>query len=681
MNELMTRRRRTLFRSAAALAVWALLAAVPARAQQVFINGLWVENPAGTSGRCDDTAVPGQLNCDDGAGHRPLTPQTGSISNDPHIEFDNTIAANCSGAVFPPGDLANNVCNNRAILCASIGYDNTQSGNSPFALDYISFEVFKFQQGSNPLDSQSTPPLRTFFVDSPGSIPAGSAGSLTPPVCVIWDGSINMQGEFGKSNGQYGFRATVATNQTGASGNINITQTRAFPGGFTSDSNGNLVDEKPITVDVTDVHVVQASPTVVGSITGVAAEPYNLTYRLSKDSTMYLTISQVHNDLTTSIVRTVVPGLPRVGEGTPSGTLQNGDSWNGRYDNGDLAPPGVYLATLQAYSVDQYGGDLSIPTTRQLALDTLQITDIRVQPLTDLSTSLAVLSYELTEPATVYIDIYPPGTQFTKGLESVNTLNDISPASSPLGTAGVQKDFGPSLGGATAAPVRHIEEQKDFRKSVISFWDGRDSKGNVLPDGDYVFVLYAALPSQNGTAFNGNTGDKRVWSTNARSGFLSISRGFVTISQVGPASTVIGSSPPVAGLDPFNFSYSLSREADVSLKVYDSSGAKLIKTLVNNEVRPGNFLNKETWQTATGDDGQWISSGAYLIQLTAADTFFPAKVSTTTALFLVNPYRITDLHTSPLLTGATDVLTMSYQLSQPMNVAWNIYPPGTTITG
>lgn len=668
-----SRRSRTGFARLGALA--ALLAAAPSAAQQVFLESLWVHSPLSS---CVPLASGAslQLSCSDSNTKRPVN---GNISNNPHIEFDQDITAQntqCNTAGFIPSDsLTNNICNSKVALCTRVGYSNEQTGATPFGLDFVSFEIFKFQQGSNPLDAQSTPPLRTFFIDNPGSIPAGTNSTNVPiePFCVVWDGSINIQGEFGKSNGQYGFRATVATNQTGASGNINITQTRAFPGGFTRDTSDNLVDERPITVDVTNVHVVRASPTVVGDITGVAAQPYNLTYRLAKDATMFLTIT---DSASNQVIRTVVPGQPRVGEGIPSGTLQNGDSWNGRHENGGLMPPGVYLATLQSFARDQYGNDLSAAVTRQIALDTLQITDIRVQPLTDLSTSLAVLSYVLTEPATVYIEIYPPGTAFTS-LNNVNSLGDLNPDTN----GGVQKNFGATLGGAPVLPVRHIQEQKDFRRSVINFWDGRDSNGNVLPDGDYVFVVYAALPSPNGFAFNGNNTDKRIWSSNARSGFLTITRGFVTVSQVGPASTVIGSSPPVAGLDPFTFSYSLSREAIVTLKIFNGNGNTLVKTLVNREVRPGNFLNRERWIIPTGDDGLWVASGTYMVQLTAADSFFPVKVTTTSALFFINPFRITDVLTSPLLTAATDVLTMSYQLSQPMQVAWNIYPPGTVISG
>jgi flagellar hook assembly protein FlgD len=647
---------------------------------------MWVHYP---EVRCNPPDGKQHIHCDDTGGAQPLAPGSGNISNDPHIEFAQApgslgcIASPPPAWVVPYGDnIPNNICNHQVMLCVQVGHSNKQSGATSFALDYISFEVFKYAEGANPLDPQSTPPLRTFYVDNPGQIAANSdsdtdAWSRLEPMCVMWDGNINIKGEFGKSNGQYGFRATVATNQTGASGNINITQTRAYPGGWALDGNSDVVDMRPITVDVTDVHVVRSTPTVVGTLTGVAAEPYNITYRLSKDATMYMTIHKVNADQSWTGVRTVVNALPRVGEGIPSGTLQNGDSWNGRHDNGDLVPPGVYITTLWAVNRDQYGLDMSVPVRRDVALDTLEITDIRVQPLTDLATSLAVLSYVLTEPATAYVDIYPPGTKFLT-LNNVNDMADISPATN-LGRAGVRKNFVPTLDGVEVLPVRHIEEQKDYRKSVISFWDGRDSEGRVVEDGDYVFVLYASLPSQNGFPFNGNVNDKRIWSTNAKSGFLTVTRGMVTISQIGPSSTVIGSSPPVAGLDPFTFSYSLSRDAIVSLKILDSTGLQLIRTLVNEEERPGNFLNRERWSPPTNNTGLVVTSGTYMVQLTARDPFMPSKVSTTTALFPVDLFRITDVNTTPLLTGSTDVVTLSYQLSQPMRIVWNVYPPGTVI--
>jgi flagellar hook assembly protein FlgD len=620
-----------------------------------------------------------------------MQPQYGNISNDPRIEFDQRTVAETSALCrsnVPPGDddvatgtgLGNNTCNADVFICAGIGYNNP--GSDAVALDMVSFEIFKFQDGANPLDAGSTPPLRTFFVDSPGVLDGASNSTVDGdkgPYCILWDGAYPIQGELGKTNGQYGFRVTAQTNQTGSSGNITITAQRAYPSGATMNVDGEFVLQKPILVDVTNVHVVRSSPTVVGAA-GVYAQPYNLTYRLSKDASMYITITDPG---TGGVLRTVLPGVARVGEGTPNGTLLNGDAWNGRGDNGALLPPGVFLATLQAYAADQFGGDLSYPTTRQISLDPLQITDIRVQPLLGGATSLATLSYVLTEPATVYIDIYPPNTQFCGNLNNVN-----DPINSDIAIPGLPpKNFRPYVGacpaqgGTTPAPlVRHIEEFKISRSSVLNYWDGRDSEGNALcQDGDYVFAIYASLPSMNGSVFNGNAADRRIWTTKAQTGFIPVIRGFVGLSQVAPSPTVIGSSPAISGLNPFIFRYSLGRDAITSMKIFDHTGTRLVRTLADNVVRPGLFANQEIWSDPVDNTGRWVTSGTYIAQLTAGDPLCPMRVSTVSASFPVDLFRITDVQTTPLMSGASDTVTLNYQLSQSMNVVWNIYPPGTVI--
>jgi len=644
-------------------------------------------NGSGTG--CDLTNTCQCTNLNESHGYG-LEPQNGNISNDPHLEFDQKglINSECATPQIPTGDTANNICNADLFLCAGIGYNNP--GSDAVALDMVEFEIFKFQNGSNPLDASSTPPLRTFFVDSPGVLTQytnSTTGGDLGPYCVLWDGAYAIQGEMGKTNGQYGFRVTAQTNQTGSSGNITITAQRAFPAGATRDASGYFVDQKPILVDVTNIHVVVSSPATVGAA-AVYAEPYNLQYRLSKDASMYITIT---DPVSNNVLRTVVPGLPRAGEGTPSGTLMNGDSWNGRADNGDLLPGGVFLATLQALAQDQYGGDLAFPTTRQISIDPLQITDLRVQPLAGLATSLATLSYTLTEPATVYIDIYPPNTQFCGNLNQVTADADVT-APIMAGGGSYMTVYGPknfvpyvgscpSGGGTTKAPlIRHLEEMKLGRNSALSSWDGLDMNNNaVCTDGDYVFVIYAALPSQNGSTFNGNMQDRRIWTTRAQTGFIPVLRGNVGLSQVAPSPTVIGSSPAISALNPFVFRYSLGRDALTSMKIFGADGATPVRTLISNVVRPGGFGNQEIWGDAVDNSGLWVSSGIYIVQLTAADPLCPMHVSTVSASFPVNLFRITDVAVTPLMSGTSDTVSLNYQLSQPMNMVWNIYPPGTVI--
>jgi flagellar hook assembly protein FlgD len=298
---------------------------------------------------------------------------------------------------------------------------------------------------------------------------------------------------------------------------------------------------------------------------------------------------------------------------------------------------------------------------------------------------LAVLDYVLTEPATTFIDIYPPGIQFCPVGAIADPLNSVNnPALDQADPPGPPKNFSPKFDCAAAgvvAPVKRLVEQKNSRNRVISFWDGRDQAGTIQPDGNYVFVLYGVLASQNGFPFLGNAADKRIWTSQAKSGFIPVIRGFVGVSQITPQSSVIGSSPAVAGLSPFIFRYSLSREAIVNMRIFDASGTTLVKTLVRNEVRPGSFGISERWEEPLDDNGLTVSSGTYLVQLTAADPTFPVKVTTTTVLFPVNLFRITDVQVTPLLNGATDVALISYQLSATMNVGLNIYSPGTVVAG
>ncbi|MBI4678414.1 MAG: hypothetical protein HY748_12610 [Elusimicrobia bacterium] len=625
-----------------------------------------------------------------------LQPGCGNVSNDPRIEFETNYRGTCwysSGPNFRQpasqyGTVGWNVCNSTLFLCTALKYVNTETlsgGGCPaIPVNEMTIEIFKFVQGQNQNNATEAPPVKSYFIDNPGNMTVCNTGTVMSPVCVAWDGAQNIQGELGKTNGTYGFRvkAKVQTQNPNV-GNITITAERTYPSGTALDSNNTLLPQKPVTLDVTNVHVISASPTVVGRITGVQAEPYNFTYRLTKDSTMYIRIYNAVDVCPTCAnpnpIRNLIPGLPRMGEGTPSGTLLNGDSWNGRADNGDFMPPGIYLAAFEAFSVDQFGRDLSYQTTREIGLDPLHVTDLRTLPLLAGSTSLATLTYVLTEPATVYIDIYPPNTQFCG-----NTLNRVNDGSldQTANPSLPPKDFQPrtdSCAGAAVEPLRRIIEAKMSRMDVVSFWDGTDRYGNALPDGDYVFVLYASLPSQNGPAFGGVAADRRIWTSMAKVGALPVVRSLVGITQVTPASTVIGSSPAVAGVNPFYFKYTLSREAIVTLKVYDASGKTLVKTLVEKDLRPGLFLNQEVWSDAANNEGTIVTSGTYLVQLTAADPMFPAKVSTTTALFPVNLFRITDVFTGPLLSGASDVVTLTYQLSQTMNLAWNIYNPGTII--
>lgn len=555
---------------------------------------------------------------------------------------------------------------NCVAVCAKITCVVT-STPSTFGIDELTFEIFKFGSGSNPLDPASTPPIKTISMYNIGTCSCNNDtcanqgltinNTLTgqPWFCANWDANYNLNGIFGKTNGQYGFRAKVKTNQVSATaGNISIEQTAAYPG----------QNQIPIQVNVVNIHTVRSSPTVVGRITGVAAQPYNILYRLSKDSTVTIKIydtDQAHQMVPGNmpLIRTIAISAPRVGEGTPDGTLTNGDFWDARTSSGTLVPAGSYLAQIDASANDMWGSDLARPATVQIAIDPLQVTDLAIKPLGASATDMAVLSYMLTEDATVYVDVYPPGTQLDNTNAFPPTINGTNYCD----------------GGADDRCLRHFSEHKQRRTTVSTYWDGRDRNGTPVCDGDYVYVVYAELAS-NGTY--GSYTWNRVTTTRAMVGALPVNRGNV-IALMMPSSTVLGSTPSVAALDPFYFRYTPSRDTTVSMNIRDMSN-NIVRRLVTDEVRAGNFSNREIWD-GKNDSGLYVSSGNYMAELIATDPFQCAynRVSTTTVLFPVNMFRTVDVQTRPLLGGASDMATISFELSQPMYMDLNIYPISTVI--
>ncbi len=104
--------------------------------------------------------------------------------------------------------------------------------------------------------------------------------------CTGWDGFYEIAGEFGKSNGDFGFRATAYTDVPSdgvIADRIEIEEPGVYPG-------HNGATQIPIQIDVTNVHMVRSTPSLVGTITPVSAQPYTFTYRLSKDADVRIAI-------------------------------------------------------------------------------------------------------------------------------------------------------------------------------------------------------------------------------------------------------------------------------------------------------------------------------------------------------------------------------------------------------
>ena len=557
----------------------------------------------------------------------------------------------------------------------------------------------------------------------------GQPSGTEIPFCAAWDGSYEIAGEFGKSNGDFAFRATVATDFPGdnvAVDKIEFNSTIAYPG----------ENQIPIQVDVTNVHTVRSTPTVVGDITAVPAQPYTFAYRLSKDADVRIAILDASNSDATNygasntadpitgnkqIVRTLVDWQPRVGEGMKGvesdKQIVESDSWDGRNDSGMLLPAGNYIAAIQAKTQDEWPGiDFSRAVTRQVSLDPLKLTDITVTGLNKKSTAYASINYVPTEASKVYWNIYTPGTTFDGTTSGTNTINTNS--SQPTGTA-------PALVANTGTLVYSSAEDRTSRMNFTSKWDGlcgvKDgcertyakgekmstgetcgentctehfANGSPMPDGNYVYVLWAEIPYNGcyynalggsgtpsftaGAACTANAANNHKQFTGVKTlsyytGQVAIERGFVDITIQPVSYSTVGSSPTAYGLDPFIFKYSIVREANVVAKVTNSAGVDVkYLTPKTGITQVAQQMNTLSWD-GRDDQGRMVTPGTYMFVVESKDAMFPAVTNKASAVFPVDMYRLVDVATTDVYGDSDAKATISYMLSKAMNVQINIY--------
>ncbi len=656
--------------------------------------------------------------------------------------YPNQESARCGSYACPGGHDSGNTCNSAAYYCD----DASRVTGNP--LGCPDAHCHKFENGlqvstntvANVCKCQSNGVCNFAVWNNDG---IKSNGNEYIPFCAAWDGSYEIAGEFGKTNGQFAYRATVSTDVPGDNqivDKINFNSTIAYPG----------MNQIPIQVDVTNIHTVRSTPSVVGNITAVSAQPYTYSYRLSKDADVRIAVFDASNEDAAEyasgyfptigstnregaqnlIVRTLVDWQPRLGEGMKGrdGETQitEFDSWDGRGDNGLLLPAGNYIVSLQAKSADEWPGiDFSRAVTRQLSLDPLKLTDIVATGLTKQSTAYASIAYTPTESSKVYWYIYTPGTVFNGANTPGGVLTD---SSTDTGTE-------PTVTTNTGGLVYQQVEDRVGRMNFTSKWDGtcqieagckrfyprgdRLSDGTVcggsgitrceetfaygapMPDGNYVYVLWAEIPYNgkyvnavggNGTpgftpsavcrrAAAGQSGDAEingqcftgVKTLKYNTGEISVERGVVDVTIQPVSYSTVGSSPTAYGLDPFIFKYSLSRDATVVAKVTNSAGVD-VKYLTPKEgvTQVAQQMNTISWD-GRDDAGRMVTPGTYMFVVDTKDAMFPAVTNRASAVFPVDMYRVVDLATTDVYGDSEAKATISYSLSKAMNVQVNIY--------
>ena len=186
-----------------------------------------------------------------------------------------------------------------------------------------------------------------------------------------------------------------------------------------------------------------------------------------------------------------------------------------------------------------------------------------------------------------------------------------------------------------------------------------------------MYAIWAELPSAAQYASPAGV----VRSMRTMVGAVPVNRGPV-LAFLSPSSTIIGSSPAVAALDPYYFRYTPARDTFISLNIkrMDGGAGSIVRNVVTNAMRPGNFSTREIWD-GKDNAGLYVSSGSYLAELVTTDPFqcSALKTSTVTAQIAVDMFRIVDVKAGPLLGGASAMATIAFEMSMPMYMDLNIY--------
>ncbi|MFZ5986607.1 MAG: FlgD immunoglobulin-like domain containing protein [Bacillota bacterium] len=321
-------------------------------------------------------------------------------------------------------------------------------------------------------------------------------------------------------------------------------------------------------IEAVDAAGLEAKP-VVGTI-AVSDDQVPLIYSVNDTpdpfkpngktySTILFTLSK-DVDLTLNITNSSGALVKKLASGTAY-TGNNAVTWNGQNDAGVIVGAGKYTYTITAVDKannksQKYSGSIAV----DMSSPGVTGASFNPNPFTPNGTNTGTLSYTLSENASVTISIY----------DSRNTL------------------------------VRTLENNTSKQAGLNSaLWDGKNSSGIIVPDGNYTYKIEAIDP---------------VLQTSVPV------TGIIMVDGRSPLVTNVNDTPdPFApdGTKVSTISFALSEDANVKIGLYDINN-KLIKTLRNSTMPQG--TNKVTWD-GKDSSGKIAANGLYTYSIEAQDNF------------------------------------------------------------
>jgi flagellar hook assembly protein FlgD len=352
-------------------------------------------------------------------------------------------------------------------------------------------------------------------------------------------------------------------------------------------------------------------------------------------------------------VRNLVTDAPR------SASFVNREIWDGKDNDGLYVSSGSYLAELITTDPFQCAALKTSTITLSFNVDMFRTVNVVTQPLMGGASSLASISFELSQPMFVELNVYPPDTVI--GLSSW-----------------------PPVVGAT--PKYSIAGMRPGRYKITEYWDGRDTSGRMVEDGRYPFALVAHT---TGTA-------QVMYASDQRYGYVDVSRGKIIFTHFDVIPTIpqMYNSSDTVKLPPYQIEYVVTRQSLVSVQILDANGGaehgQTVAHVVteNRGVRDGDLLYSDFWdgRTSTLDgngniiSGDFVPIGSYDVRVTAKDIDIDPDLNSMATVQMtidVDPLRIYDISIIPLT--LENMAVVSYQVSEPMKVVTKIYKPGSVV--